>query len=396
MLSLATGCVVAVFLIALDLITKFRFAQPWLIFLLPLAGLLIHWIYKTIGQSAERGNDLIIDEIHQPSGLLTWKMAPLILISTLLTHLFGGSAGREGTAVQMGGSIASLIGKCFKCAEKDTKMLLIAGIAAGFGAVFGTPFTGALFAIEVLSLGRLPYKYFPVALLASLLANFTVICMNVPHTVYHLETVLPDFQHIGQLAFHSLLLLKVILAAIAFGMVSWIFVQLQHQLKAFFQRTVRQQWLIPVIGGLLIIGITLILARPDYLGLGVESAYPGAYTLPGAFTSGGSGTWSWFWKMIYTTITLSTGFKGGEVTPLFYIGATLGNTLAELLHAPASLFAAIGFIAVFSGATKTPIACTVMGFELFGLEFIIFFATGCLVAYWFSGKKGIYVAQRRN
>lgn len=153
--------------------------------------------------------------------------------------------------------------------------------------------------------------------------------------------------------------------------------------------------MIPVCGGLIIIVLTLIISKPDYLSLGVEPEYPGAVTIVSAFHNGGAHLFSWLWKLIYTAITLGTGFKGGEVTPLFYIGATLGNTLAGFLNAPVSLFAALGFIAVFSGATKTPIACSIMGMELFGPQYIAFFAIACFIAYLFSGRTGIYSSQRR-
>jgi H+/Cl- antiporter ClcA len=154
--------------------------------------------------------------------------------------------------------------------------------------------------------------------------------------------------------------------------------------------------MIPVSGAIMIIALTFILGKPDYLGLGVDPQQPGAVTIVSAFEQGGAHLFSWLWKLIYTVITLGTGFKGGEVTPLFYIGATLGNTLANLLNAPVSLFAALGFIAVFAGATNTPLACTIMGVELFGSQHTLFFAVACFTAYYFSGKTGIYNAQRTS
>jgi len=169
---------------------------------------------------------------------------------------------------------------------------------------------------------------------------------------------------------------------------------LVHGIKHFFVSRFTTKWLIPVTGGIILIGLTYITGKPDYLGLGVDSQYTGAVTIPSAFQAGGADTWSWLWKTIYTCLTLGTGFKGGEVTPLFYIGATLGNTLSVLLDAPVGLFAALGFIAVFAGATNTPLACTIMGVELFGSEYIVFFATACFVAYFFSGHSGIYSSQR--
>ncbi|GAB2980817.1 voltage-gated chloride channel family protein [Mucilaginibacter puniceus] len=389
--SLIIGSAVALFLWLLTAAIHLRFKYTWLLYLLPLAGILIHWIYKSVGKSSEKGNNLIIDEIHQPGGGVPWRMAPIILATTIITHLFGGSAGREGTAVQMGGSIAAFFCKWFKVNETGTRILLITGIAAGFGAVFGTPLTGAIFAIEVLTLGKLEYKAILPALIAGLIGDWTVDAWHVHHTVYHIDIIaaLPVSDNI-------ILIGKVIIASAVFGLVSYVFAAGVHQTKNLFLKFIKVQWLIPVLGGLIIIGLTYLLGKPDYLSLGVDAEYPGAVTVPSAFAIGGADTWSWLWKSIYTIITLATGFKGGEVTPLFYIGATLGNSLAVLLNSPVSLFAALGFIAVFAGATNTPLACTIMGAELFGSEHLLLFAIACFTAYLFSGHNGIYSSQLKN
>lgn len=390
-ISLVIGSAVALFLWLLTIAIHLRFKYTWLLYLLPLAGILIHLIYKSVGQSSEKGNNLIIDEIHQPGGGVPGRMAPIILLTTIITHLFGGSAGREGTAVQMGGSIAAVFGKWFRVKQADMRTLLIAGIAAGFGAVFGTPLTGAIFAIEVLTLGKLEYKALLPALLASIVGDWAVGAWNVHHTVYHIDALaaLPVLANM-------ILIGKVIIASAVFGLVSYVFAAGVQQTKSLFLKFIKIQWLIPVLGGMIIIGLTYILGKPDYLSLGIDAQYPGAVTIPSAFATGGADTWSWLWKTIYTIITLSTGFKGGEVTPLFYIGATLGNSLAVLLNSPVSLFAALGFIAVFAGATNTPLACTIMGAELFGSEHLLLFAIACFTAYLFSGHRGIYSSQRMD
>lgn len=392
--SFVIGSMVAFFLWLLNLSIHYRFEHPWLLYFLPLAGLIIHFAYRFYGKTSEKGNNLILDEIHTPGGGIPKRMGPLVLASTVITHLFGGSAGREGTAVQIGGSIAQMFSKWFKLDTKETRMLLTAGIAAGFGAVFGTPLTGAIFALEVLTIGRIQYFAIFPCLVASLIGDLTVSAWQVHHTTYRIDTIdIPNYFD-DYFSLNLLLLVKVVIASIAFGLASLLFAQLAHRLKKLFLSFVPRTWCIPILGGLLIIALTAVIGKPDYLSLGVDAEYAGAITIPSAFKEGGADTWSWLWKTIYTTITLSSGFKGGEVTPLFYIGATLGNTLASFLDAPVSLFAALGFIAVFAGATNTPLACTIMGVELFGGEYLIYFAVACYTAYFFSGHSGIYSAQK--
>lgn len=396
--SIAIGTAVAFFLWLLSAAIHFRFGHPWLLYLLPLAGVLIHFAYRVYGKSSEKGNNLIIDEIHEPGAGVPKRLGPLILFTTVLTHLFGGSAGREGTAVQIGGSIAHWFGSMFKLEADSLRIVLTAGIAAGFGAVFGTPLTGAVFAIEVLTVGRMKYDASLACLIAGYIGDVTVAEWRVKHTAYHINQIpyLTAGWHTSiNFEFIGWLILKVIIASIAFGLASFAFAEATHNIKKGFLKLFKHAWMIPVCGGLIIIGLTFIIGKPDYLSLGVEPEYPGAVTIVSAFQNGGAHFFSWLWKLIYTAITLGTGFKGGEVTPLFYIGATLGNTLATLLNAPVSLFAGLGFIAVFSGATKTPIACSIMGMELFGPQYGVFFVIACFVAYLFSGRSGIYSSQRR-
>lgn len=395
--AIAIGSTVAFFLWLLNWAIHFRFTHTWLLYLLPVAGVAIHFLYKLYGKSAERGNNLIIDEIHQPGGGVPKRMAPLILITTVITHLFGGSAGREGTAVQIGGSLANLFSRLFKLNELDTRLLLTAGIAAGFGAVFGTPLTGTVFAIEVLTVGRIQYTALLPCLVAGFVGDATVSAWGVHHTMYHIDVLKTSAEYYHHhLPLDLVLLLKVIVASAIFGLISMAFANTTHLVKDYAVKWIKPDWLIPVCGGLAIIALTFAIGKPDYLSLGVEGEYPGAVTIVSAFHQNGADFFSWLWKLIYTAITLGTGFKGGEVTPLFYMGATAGNTLATILDAPVSLFAALGFIAVFAGATKTPLACTIMGIELFGTEHTLLFAIACFTSYYFSGDAGIYSAQRRN
>lgn len=395
--AVAIGSMVALFLALLGWAIHFRFQHSWLLYLLPFAGIAIHFAYQLYGKSAERGNNLIIDEIHRPGAGVPKRMAPLILVTTVVTHLFGGSAGREGTAVQIGGSIAHFFSDWFKLDPEEMRIMLTAGIAAGFGAVFGTPLTGAVFAIEVITLSRVHYSALLPCLVAGFVGDVTVSAWHIKHTPYHIDYVAAGHYFDGaNISGTMLLFVKVVLAAIVFGLVSIAFAEAAHGIKKLFLKWIKLTWLIPVCGALIIIGLTWALGKPDYLSLGVEAEHPGAVTIVSAFSQNGADVLSWFWKLIYTAVTLGTGFKGGEVTPLFYIGATLGNTLAGFLNAPVSLFAALGFIGVFSGATKTPVACTLMGMELFGPEHIVFFAIACFVAYLASGHSGIYPSQKNG
>ena len=395
-IALVSGSIIAFFLWLLGAAIHFRFAHFWLLFLLPLAGLVIHFIYQSIGKSSEKGNNLIMEQIHEAGGSVPKRMAPIILITTVITHLFGGSAGREGTAVQIGGSIASMFGGWFKLKGLDMRIILTAGVAAGFGAVFGTPLTGAIFAMEVLTIGKIQYDALLPALIAAIIGDMTVTAWHVSHVHYQIDALPAYAPMMVSSLFHFdlLLLLKVIVASAAFGLTSYLFAGMVHEIKTICLKLFKYKWMIPVFGGLLIIGLYFVNGKPDYLSLGVDAEHAGAITIPSAFHAGGADTWSWLWKTIYTTVTIGTGFKGGEVTPLFYIGATLGNTLSGLLDAPVSLFAALGFIAVFAGATNTPLACTFMGIELFGGEHTLLFAVACFTAYFFSGHSGIYSAQR--
>ncbi|PRY53083.1 H+/Cl- antiporter ClcA [Arcticibacter pallidicorallinus] len=389
--SIAIGCMVGLFLVLLSTATEIRFRYDWLLYLLPLAGLLIHFIYKSIGKSSEKGNILIIEEIHKPGAGVPSQMGPIIILTTVITHLFGGSAGREGTAVQVGGSISAAFCRVFKLPEQERHILLTAGIAAGFGAVFGTPLTGALFAVEVLTFKRLKINLLLPALLASVVADQTVLLLGISHTHYQIGQ-LPSFDDMDELY----LVAKVILASVGFGFASYGFLLFSRTVKEVTLKMAPQKWMIPLAGGTAIILLTILNGKPDYLGLGVQAQYLGAVTIPSSFVTGGADTWSWLWKTIYTGITLGTGFKGGEVTPLFFIGSTLGNTLSELMNAPAGLFAALGFLAVFSGATNTPFACTIMGAELFGPEYLFYFAIACFVAYLSSGDSGIYMEDEKS
>lgn len=391
--SIAIGISVAFFLWLLDVATQLRFQFPQLIFLLPIAGIVIYLLYKRAGKNAGAGNNLIIDEIHEPVNAVPGRMAPLILFSTVLTHLVGGSAGREGTAVQMGGSISSVIIKKFKLHGIQKKWLLMAGMSAGFAAVFGTPIAASIFALEVLAIGKTKFQAWIPCLVAAFVAHFTCLACGISHTVYTVKLVTASHL-LSYFHFDTSYLILAVISGVLFGLVARLFSFSVHQLKEVSQQWIKNPLLIPVVASVLILAISYALGTFDYLGLGVTASSPSGTSIVSVFTSTHIDYSAWFWKLLLTVITLSMGFKGGEVTPLFFIGATLGNSIAVISGVPIDLFAAVGFVAVFAGAANTPLACTIMGMELFGGEYALYLGAACYMAYYFSGHSGIYKSQR--
>ncbi|KWZ48386.1 voltage-gated chloride channel protein [Burkholderia savannae] len=371
------GSASALFLRALDLATGARVAHPWLLWLLPAAGFATGWVYHRAGRSVERGNNLLIDEIHDPQRIVPKRMAPLVLAATVLTHLFGGSAGREGTAVQMGGALADRVTQLFALGRDDRRIMLMGGIAAGFASVFGTPLAGAVFGLEVLAIGRLRYDALLACVAASVVADAVCRMWGIHHTVYAVPFV-PALSAAGAAS--------AVAAGIAFGIVGRLFAAATHALGARAKRWIAYAPLRPVAGGALVALAATLLHTPQYLGLGIP-------TIEAAFR-GPLPVYDFAGKFAFTVVTLASGFKGGEVTPLFYIGATLGNALSHLLALPLPVLAGLGFVAVFAGAANTPIASTIMAIELFGAPIGVYAALACVVAYLFSGQAGIYRAQR--
>ncbi|OIQ21167.1 MAG: chloride channel protein [Flavobacterium sp. MedPE-SWcel] len=370
------GSVTAFFLTSLDWATNWRENHLWIIALLPIGGLAIGLMYHYWGETVVKGNNQLLEEFHSPKKIIPLRMAPLVLLGTIITHFFGGSAGREGTAVQMGGAIADQFTKLFKLKNRDRKIILIMGISAGFAAVFGTPLAGAIFALEVLVLGRVRYEAILPSFLVAVIANYVCELWNVSHTHYAIPTI-PEMDIPN--------LFWTITAGILFGLVALLFSKTTHTFGNLFKNTISYPPLRPFIGGIFIALIVWGLGTTKYIGLGVP-------TIVDAF-NGELPQYDFIIKLLLTAFTLGAGFKGGEVTPLFFIGATLGNALFFFVPLPIALLAGMGFVAVFSGATNTPIACTFMGIELFGVESGLYIGIACMVAYLFSGHTGIYSSQ---
>lgn len=370
----AAGTLSAAFLTALNLATAFRDQHRWMIYLLPLAGFGIGLLYHHRGKGVERGSNLIFDTVHNPKDIIPFKMVPLVLIGTLVTHFFGGSAGREGTALQMAGAAADQLHKPFKLSTADRTILLISGLSAGFASVFGTPLAGIVFGLEVLLLAKIPLKAVLPAIATAYIGASVTSLWGVGHTHYHIEQVLP-------LSFRGMVYSGI--AGLAFGLSAILFVRLTEGLSHLFKKISYAPFR-PLTGGIVVVLLFLIPGTYKFAGLGIPAIVESfnIASQPQDFAL----------KILFTAIALAAGFKGGEVTPLFFIGATLGSALSIFLPLPLGLLAGMGFVAVFAGAAKTPLACTIMALELFGLSCGIYVAIGCIVAYIISGRHSIYNA----
>ena len=376
LIGIFSGSASAFFLVSLEWVTQFRESYNWILWLLPMGGLSIGLIYHYLGKEVVKGNNLLLEEYENPQKSIPLKMAPMVLIGTLITHFFGGSAGREGTAVQMGGAIADQFTRLFKLDASDRKTLIILGISAGFASVFGTPLAGALFALEILYFSTISLKSSILSFLVAYIAYFTVDFWQVKHTHYNIPVV-PDLT-ISTFAW-------VILAGVLFGLTSMLFSRTTHFWGRLFSKMISYSPLRPFVGGIILVVAVFFIGTTKYIGLGIPTIVD-AFSIPNA-------SYDFLLKILFTGFTLGAGFKGGEVTPLFFIGATLGSALSLFIPLPIAFLAGLGFVAVFSGATHTPIACTIMGMELFGIESGVYIGITCLIAYFSSGSIGIYHSQ---
>ena len=360
------------FAFCLRKVTEFRTDNPWMILLLPLAGVLVVFLYSIFKYKNDKGTNLVLSTIHAEAEL-PFKMAPLIFISTIITHLFGGSAGREGAALQLGGSIGNQLGRWFKFDEKDKRIVVMCGMSAAFSAMFGTPIAAAIFSMEVVSVGVMYYAALVPCVFASLVASEVAVHMGIGPDVFKILNV-PQL--------HVVPSIKIIILAVLCAGLSVVFCIILHLLGDFYRDKLKNPYIRIIVSSVIIIVLTIILDTSDYMGAGVpviEEAVKGNVN-PVAFIG----------KIVFTALTIEAGFKGGEIVPSFFVGATFGCLFGQIAGISPSMCAATGMAAVFCGVTNCPITSMLIAFELFGYEAVPYFLIAISVSYLMSGYYGLY------
>lgn len=371
-IGLVGGIIGSLFHIGVDTATQARLAHPWVLYLMPVGGLAIVGLYRLTKTEGKGTND-IIASVHfgeQVPGLLV----PVIFVSTVITHLCGGSAGREGAALQIGGGIGYQAGRLLRLGEKDLPLATLCGMSGVFAALFGTPLTATVFALEVISVGVLYYAGLVPCLTAALTGYLVSVLMGVPPTRFTVT--------VPGLEVRTMLL--VIVLALLCAVVSILFCRGLHGVEHLMKRTLKNPYLRVGVGAAVLIGLTL-LTNGDYNGAGME--------VIGRAIAGQADPWAWVWKLLFTAITIGCGFKGGEVVPSFFVGAAFGCVAAGWLGLPAGFGAAMGLVSVFCGAVNCPLASIILSVELFGSGDLLYFAMACSISYLISGYCGLYSSQ---
>ena len=373
--GLLCGAAGTAFHVGVERVTELRAAQGWLLYLLPLLGLAIVAIYRALGAEGLNTNH-ILDEIHSGRGISP-ALLPAIFLSTLLTHLGGGSAGREGAALQMGGVIGFQTGRLLRLDDSDLRAMTTVGMAAFFSALFGTPLAAAVFALEITTVGRVYYAQFFPCLVAALTASALSLSFGVAPTAFSLAVPEPGVS----------MLLRTALLAVLGALLSVVFCEGIHLAEKLFARRVKNRWLRAAAGGAAVVALTLLLGTTDYNGAGMQ-------VIARAVEQGRAAPAAFVLKLLFTALSLAAGFKGGEVVPSFFVGATFGCAVGPLFGIPAPFAAAIGLVAVFCGAVNCPLASTFLALELFGGVGMPYFALACAISFVLSGYSGIYSSQR--
>jgi H+/Cl- antiporter ClcA len=364
------------FYYGMSYVTGLRTAHPWLIFLLPVGGLAIVGLYQLCHDEKDTGTNLVISAIHSGDEL-PFKMAPLIFVSTLITHLFGGSAGREGAALQMGGSIGNTLGKLFHFDEKDKHVMIMCGMSAAFSALFGTPMAAAIFPMEMVSVGVMYYIALVPCVISSLVAHGIAVSFGVSNELFLIEEI-PEFGVFTAIEISFL--------AILCALLSILFCVILHQTERLYKHFFKNPYVRAFAGGCFVILLTLCVGNQSYNGTGIniiEQCIDGSVR-PEAFLL----------KMIFTALTLGAGYKGGEIVPSFFTGAAFGCLFGNLLGFSPTLCTAVGMTSVFCGVTNSPITSLLISFELFGYDGMPYFLLAISFSYMLSGYFGLYRSQK--
>ena len=367
------GFVGAAFHLGVGYATEVRQAHPWILYLLPLGGVVIAGLYK-LCKLEGKGTNAVIESVHFGKSIPT-LLVPLIFVSTVITHLLGGSAGREGAALQIGGGIGYRTGSLLHLGEKDLPLATLCGMSGVFAALFGTPLTATIFALEVISVGVLYYAGLLPCFTASLTGYYIALVMGVEPTRF---TVAMPALEWGTLGLTALL-------AVGCALVSILFCRGLHITEHAAACWMKNGFLRAAVGGAVIVLATVLLGTTDYNGAGMD-------VIERAMT-GQADSWAWLWKLAFTAVTIGCGFKGGEVVPSFFVGATFGCVFGGLLGLPPAFAAAIGLVSVFCGAVNCPIASVILSIELFGSGGLVYFAAACALSYLLSGYCGLYSSQ---
>lgn len=370
--GLVGGAVGTAFHIGVERAAHLRLANPWLLWLLPVAGVLIVALYRGLRMEG-RGTNNVIESVHFGKNI-PLLLVPLIFVSTCLTHLVGGSAGREGAALQIGGGLGYHVGRMLHMGEKDMPLCTLCGMAALFAALFGTPLTAAIFALEVVSVGIIYYAGLIPCLTAGAVGYGLSMLLGVAPTRFAVPA--PPLT--------AALMIRVALLATACAVVSIVFVRGMHRLEVWGEKLIPDSYRRAIFGGLMILILTFAFG-PDYGGDGMA--------VISAALNGEADSWAWLIKILFTALTIGYGFKGGEVLPSFFVGATFGCVAAPIFGLPPTFAAAIGLVAVFCGAVNCPVASIILSIEVFSADGMLYFATACAVSYLLSGYCGLYSSQ---
>lgn len=374
--GLICGLMGTFFYCSIEEVTSFRLAHPYITLFLPFAGLVIVFIYRKLGVYKDKGTNLVLDSIHSHEQIPD-VMAPLIYIGTVLTHLFGGSSGREGAALQMGGCIGVFMGKKFKMDEKDINVLTMCGMSAVFTAMFGTPITATIFSMEVISVGMFHYSAFVPCIIASTISLGVSGYFGIEKEMFTILN-LPEMTIAG--------IGRIIVLSISCGLIAILFCKCVHSTHRIYSHLFKNKYIRIFVGGTVVSAFTFIEGSQYYSGAGFNIVLD-------AF-NGQTEAWTFIIKLLLTALTLGAGFKGGEIVPALCIGASFGSTLAPFLGLDPAFGAGIGLICLFCGVVNCPIAAILLAMEMFGQHHLVPFAIASGVSYVFSGCFGLYDSQK--